>query len=313
MKKTLAAATLAAALAACSGGQTDTLTVGLTYVPDTQFFPFYVAAEEGYFEDAGIEVEIRHHGAQEALFTALTTAKEDVVYAGADELVVARADSLEAYSFATLYQDYPLTLIVHASSDIDSPADLAGRTLGIPGEFGSNYYAMLAMMEEYDLQDVEVRSIGYTQVAALTRGDVDAVIGFVNNDAIAMESQGLDVRTIDLAPEVPLVSVGLITTEASAARYGEDFPALIDALDRAVTFAIENPEEALDDVYKHVPTLTDADRDSAMATMVATIELYRAGEFGAQDPQRWAAMVDFLVASGVIESAPPGDLFVDAP
>lgn len=287
--------------------------MGLTYVPDTQFFPFYVAEEEGFFEDAGIEVQVRHHGSQEGLFTALTTNKEDVVYAGADELVVARADGVEAYSFATLYQDYPLTLIVPEDSDIESPADLEGKKLGIPGEFGSNYYAMLAMVDEYEILDMEVVSIGYTQIAALARGDVDAVIGFINNDAVAMAHQGMAVRTIDLAPDLPLVSVGLITTEEATHSYGDDYPALIGALDRAVEFAIDNPDEAMDDIYAHVPTLTEEDRDSAMATMEATIELYRAGEFGSQDPARWEAMTEFLLQAGVIDTVPDGQLFVDTP
>ncbi|MBK5251011.1 MAG: ABC transporter substrate-binding protein, partial [Actinomycetales bacterium] len=71
-------AALALALAACtptSPGQLDTppsaevlpLTIGLTYVPNIQFAPFYLAASEGHFSDAGLDVTLRHHGASEDL------------------------------------------------------------------------------------------------------------------------------------------------------------------------------------------------------------------------------------------------------
>ena len=68
-----------ATLVACGGQekQQDTttnktaITVGLTYIPNIQFSPFYVAESEGLFKDAGINLTLRHHGTQEGLFTEI--------------------------------------------------------------------------------------------------------------------------------------------------------------------------------------------------------------------------------------------------
>lgn len=296
MKRLLALAATSLLLTSCSSS--DDMTVGLTYVPDVQFFPFYVAEDNGYFDDHGLDITIRHHGGNEGLFTALATGREDVVYAGADELLVAHNEGVDAVSFATMYQTYPLVLIVPEDSPVQSPADMAGKTVGIPGEFGSNYYGLLAMKAAYGLEDMSVQSIGYTQMAALSRGDVDAVIGFVNNDAVAMESQGFDVRTIELAPDLPLVSVGLIAS-AETIDKTDELKAMIAALDEAVSFAESDPEATLDIVAKHVPTMSD--RDAALATLEATIPLYRGGDFGSQDEQRWEMMSEFLAEAGITE------------
>src|SRR5579862_853980 len=47
-----------------------TLTLGLTYVPNVQFAPFYVAEELGYYKTAGLNVILRHHNVGEDEFAA---------------------------------------------------------------------------------------------------------------------------------------------------------------------------------------------------------------------------------------------------
>lgn len=307
MKK-LAIASLTASvlmMAACGGGDTesdDSLTVGLTYIPDVQFFPFYVAVEKGYFEDAGVTVDLRHHGTQEALFTAIATGEEDVVFTSGDEVMSGRDEGVELTSIATLYSEYPATLIVPADSDIETPEDLEGKTVGIPGEFGGTYFGLLAMIDYYDLQNVDVQTIGFTQMAALSRGDVDAVIGFINNDAVAMQTQGFDVRTIDLAPEVPLVGPGMAVMTEDLAGNEEQYKALMEGLNQAVEFAEENPEETLDIVTEYVSNMKDPDvREAAAATMEATLPLYTGnGTVGYQDPELWEAMNTFMVDAELI-------------
>ena len=55
---------------ASSQGASD-VTIGLTYIPNVQFAPVYVADSQGLYNDAGITPTVRHHGSDEGLFTAL--------------------------------------------------------------------------------------------------------------------------------------------------------------------------------------------------------------------------------------------------
>ncbi|MGO4425039.1 ABC transporter substrate-binding protein, partial [Streptomyces sp. MCAF7] len=161
----------AATLTSCAekpkdaGGKSgDKITVGLTYTPNIQFAPFYVAAEKGYYKDAGLNVELRHHGAAEDLFGALKSGKEDVVYAGGDEMLQARSKNLPLVDIATFYQKYPVGLIVPKDSDIKKPTDLKGRTIGTPGPYGETYFGLLALLKEGGLsvKDAKVKNIGFT-------------------------------------------------------------------------------------------------------------------------------------------------------
>lgn len=88
-----------------------------------------MALEKGYFDEAGLDVTLRHHGAQEALFGALESGAEDIVFAGATEMMQARSQGLDVVNWATLYQKYPVTLITPTSAGVTSPADLIGKKI----------------------------------------------------------------------------------------------------------------------------------------------------------------------------------------
>lgn len=290
-----------------TGADRPALTMGLTYTPDVQFAPFYVAEERGYFEEAGVDVTLRHHGASEGLFTAALSGQEDMVVAGGDEMLQAVAEGAELVSTATLYQDYPVALVVPADSEIGSVQDLPGHTVGVPGEFGQTWFGLQVLLESLgdQAEQVQVETIGFTQIGALVSGEVDAVMGFVNNEPVALEQQGTAARTIGLGEDVPLVGISLIATGQAMQDDPEAVQAVTDAVLRAVADIVADPQVAVDAAAEHVPDLdTEQGRATALATVEATVPLYGAGEqIGAVDAERWKAMATFMFDAGLI-SAP---------
>lgn len=311
-----AAPETAATTAPVAGGA---VTIGLTYTPNVQFAPFYVAAERGYYEEAGVEVTLRHHGQSEGLFTAVAAGDEDVVVAGGDEMLQARSQGVPLRSVATLYQDYPVALIVPADSDITTAADLAGRSIGIPGPFGETYFGLLALLGAGGLTeaDVDVQHIGFTQQAALSAGHVDAVMGYVNNDAVAFTAAGMAVRTIPIGADgadVPLVGVGMGALDETVSTRPEDVAAVVAATLRGVQDVVDDPEAALEIATEYVPDLAREDqREAGLAALEATAELYTGdGPLGAHDGAVWAAMVTLLTEHGLLEAdVDPAEAWTD--
>lgn len=318
-----------AASESASAGSPDSITLGLTFIPNIQFAPVYVAEHEGYFEDAGLDVTIRHHGAQESLMGALVSGEEDVVFAGGDEMLQARSNGVDVVNWATMYQHYPVTLIVPEDSDIHTPADLRGKKVGLPGPYGENYFALLAMFRANGLSDtdVSVQYVGYTQAAALSAGEVDAIVGFANSDLVniastlstedisALDPSEWPVRSIDMVSGgLPLVGVGLGSPSASVKDDADAYSRLLSALDRAVQFSAEHPEETLDITAQYVPDLSEPDKRSVAAvTLRETLALYTGADtFGSQNAERWAAMADFMWSNNLLEEqVDPQTAFVD--
>ncbi|MDR0435622.1 MAG: ABC transporter substrate-binding protein [Propionibacteriaceae bacterium] len=294
-----------------------TLTVGLTYQPDIQFAPFYVADALGWAGEAEHAIfQLRHHGMSESLFGALEVGTEDLVVAGGDEMYLARGEGVAVTAVMTMYQTYPVMIIGPADAD---PQLRAGLRIGIPGPYGENWYYLLAELAMAGLTpaDVEIVNIGYTQQAALMTGRVDAVVGFVNNDVVRLERAGFPTRPIEALPMARRwqmlvgASVGvrddLVTTSAQALQE------YVDIIKRALEYIIEDPERAVDLCVQYIPGLDQPENhQAALDTLTATISLYGqvtdSGNvydvLGTMDTGLWARQEQFLTEVGLTAGTP---------
>ncbi|HIW30089.1 MAG TPA: ABC transporter substrate-binding protein [Candidatus Luteococcus avicola] len=309
-------ATTSAATASGSSSTSSKPVLGLTYIPNVQFAPFYWGVDKGVFAAGGQDIALRHHGAQEGLFTALAAGQEQYVIAGGDELVQAFTEGMELVSIATMYQHYPVRVIVPEDSTITDLTGLKGKRLGIPGKFGEAWFGTLVALNTARLtqDDVTIQTIGYTSQAALTTGKVDAVVGYTNNDAVQFEQNGLAVRELELAPEVPLVAVSLITTFEHLNANREEAQAVAKAMVESMRAVAADPEAAVTVAATHVTGLDEATaRKNALATLKATVPLYESdGEItGAIVERTWGNMTTFMKAQGLIDKAVDGASMID--
>lgn len=284
-----------------SGSAARPLVVGLTYQPDIQFSLFYAALEQGWFTQAGLNVQLRHHGASETLFGAMQAGQEDIVFAGGDEMMQARSQDVDVINFATIYRTHPVVLIVPEDSPIHSAADLRGHSVGVPGPYGENWFGLLAMLQSNGLtqNDVSVQNIGYTQQAALSGRRVDAVVGFANNDVVRFQQTGFPVRTIPVVTgtaTTPLVGAGLGASASTIDSRQAELSTLMTVLRRAAQLSLDDPARVVELSRSQIPTLGDADqRTLAQAVLVATTKLYGPPEaLGAQSGSEWSAMSTFM-------------------
>ncbi len=284
------------------------LTVGLTYVPNIQFAPFYVAEALGYYKAAGLNVTLRHHNVGEDEFAAIAAGRENVIFAGGDETLQARAKGLPLVYVANIYTEYPVTLIVPANSPIQSLSDLRGHTIGVPGQYGATYIGLLALLKSAGLttSDVTIQSIGYTQVSALIGHKVDAVMGYINNEPIQFQKAGFAIRTFPVASTQPLISNGLAAQEGELKAQPAAIKALIAATLKGVDYTIAHPQEAVTLSQKYVPGLSDPSAAaSALAVLKATLPAIapNSAHPGYNSPAAWQSMAAFLQASGQLNGA----------
>ncbi len=282
------------------GKTVTSVSIGLGYIPDIQFAPFYVAQSKGYYSAAGLNVTF-HHGIVTDLIGSMVLGHDTFVFAGGDEELVARSKNLHVIDAATIFQKYPVSLIVPANSSIQTLADLKGHTIGVPGAYGSTYTGLLALLYQahLSLSDVKVQSIGFTQVAALVGHKVDAVMGYSNNEPLQLRKQGFDVRTFNVSDYQPLVSNGIITMEDTLHNSPQLVRAFVQATIKGLKDVIANPTEAVQISKTYVSNLKE---DQATSVLQATIPLWQSSQLGYNDQSTWQSMERFLVSQKIIPS-----------
>jgi len=278
------------------------VSIGLGYIPDIQFAPFYVAQSKGYYKDAGLDVTF-HHGIVNDLIGSMVLGHDNFVFASGDEELVARSKGLKVVDVSTIFQKYPVSLIVPANSPIHTLADLKGHTIGEPGPFGSTYVGLLALLYQAHLtpNDVHIQSIGFTQVAALIGHHVDAVVGYTNNEPLQLQKQGFAVRTFNVSDYQPLISNGIITTEDTLHSQSQLVKNFVQATLKGLTYVIANSADAVQISKSYIPGM-DAER--AMSVLQATIPLWQNSNRkpGYNDSATWQSMEQFLVTQNIIPS-----------
>ena len=182
-----------------SGGPLRKLTIGLGYLPDIQFAPFYVAQARGYFRDEGLDVDFKQ-GLDVDVLKLIGTGALNFGVAGGDEVMIARSQGVPLVYVGTWYQKYPVTVVALEKANIRTVAELKGRTIGVPGRYGATYIGLLALLDSAGLKesDVQLREIGFTQVQALTQGQVDVIVGYTNNEPVQLRALGQTITTINV-------------------------------------------------------------------------------------------------------------------
>lgn len=297
----------AAATTGADDGDATPVTLGLTFIPNIQFAPFYVAIDKGYFADAGVDVTLRHHAVGEDQFGALVAGQEQMMMVGGDEVLQAVGRGVALEYIAEVYRKYPVALVVPADSDIESLEDLAGHSIGIPGEYGASWHGLLALLDSAGLtrDDVTIQSVGFTQVSALVTGQVDAIVGYANNEPIQLEKAGMEVRTFLVSDSLNLVSNGIVGINTWIDANEEATRGVVAGLLRGIEFVLANPEEAVEISKEYVPTLLDEQSVSdALEILTATLPFIAAenGEpMGSSSIGDWEAMLTFLQEYQLIE------------
>jgi len=279
------------------------VSIGFGYIPDIQFSPFYVAQSKGYYQSFGLNVTF-HHGFVNDVIVSMVQGHDTFVLATGDEELVARSKNLPVVDVATIYQRYPVSLIVPASSSICTLADIQGHTIGNPGPFGATYIGLLALLNHAHLSpsDVHLESIGFTQVTALLTHKVDAVVGYSNNEPLQLRKQGLQVRTFDVSDYQPLVSNGIVTTQSTLQNEPDVVRGFVQATIMGLKDVIANPAEAVQISKNYIQGMNV---DSAMSELQATIPIWEGDghtALGYNDSATWQATEQFLVAQKIIPS-----------
>ncbi|WP_405536671.1 ABC transporter substrate-binding protein [Streptomyces sp. NBC_00075] len=227
------------------------------------FEPLYIAEQQGYFEDAGLDVTIKA-GAQDTSQNAPSVLNGEAQFAMTDSsgfLKGAAQDMpiriVTGLQSATTKTDPTDGLLVKKDSEITSFADLEGKTVGISALGGTIQFICeyLVQKDGGDPSKVKFVALPTTSLTdAATSGKTDAVFSF-GPFYFAAKDSGLRSIGNGMNDLPGMVQGVLFSSEEYLSANAATAKKFIDAVAKAITYANANPDavKTIDKKYTEVP------------------------------------------------------------
>ncbi len=309
-------ATVGASLVAgCSGlnvvggGAARSATLLLNWKPNGLHVPYYAARAQGFYGDAGVEVDAIDPG-QGSDFSAQQAGLGNSEFAvtSSDQVLLVNSRDLSPLSVATVMQRSPVVLFTareQFGERLTEPAQLADARVGTgPG--------MVRILTELYLEhhgirsSVELVDTGYDTVQQLLTGTVDAA-GGVFGDAIATRHQDATVDSLRVASAIPSYGHVLATDPAYAESNPDEVRGFLEATARGAAWAHRNPTGAVDALVDANEALAEsrsqerAKWEALASTFMLSSAVDRHG-WGWSQREPWTVTRDALDGADLLES-----------
>lgn len=316
MKQTWIAATAALGLASPALAADD-VTLQLKWVTQAQFAGYYVALEQGFYEEADLNVTILPGGPDIAPTQVIAGGGADVIVEWMPAALAARENGLPLVNIAQPFKSSGMMLTCWKDVGIESPEDLDNRTLGV--WFFGNEYPFLSWMSALGIGtdgkaegSVEVLKQGFN-VDPLLQRQADCISTMTYNefgqvlDAGVTEDELITFKYQDQGVATMEDGLYVLEENLSDEAFVDKMARFVDASMQGWKWAEENPEEAAMIVLDYDET--GAQTEAHQIRMMGEVAKLTAGSNGALDPADYERTVETLLAGGsdpVITKQPEG-------
>lgn len=283
--------------------------VVLDWYPNAIHTFLYTAIERGYYEEEGLDVQIRFPSNANDALSMVAAGKAEIGMYYQQDLIQAVANQKAPIRSVGAIVQSPLNIILSLKDkNITSPKDMVGKTIGYGGTVLSESLVK-CMMESVgaDASDVKMVDVGFDLMSSMTTGNVDATIGcLVNHEVPQMEEEGFELNYFPVSgygipnyyEEIFLTNNKLLEEEPEvvagflrASKKGfDDFKADPDG---CLAILMNNQNEA------NFP-LTQSVEEQSCKTLLPLMETADA-EFLSQTEECWQENIDWMLENGLID------------
>ena len=317
-----AAAALGLAGPAMAASHLEDVTLQLKWVTQAQFAGYYVALEQGFYEEEGLNVTVLPGGPDIAPTQVIAGGGADVTVEWMPAALAAREKGLPLVNIAQPFKSSGMMLTCWGDVGIEGPASLANRTLGV--WFFGNEFPFLSWMAQLGIETdgkdengVEVLKQGFN-VDPLLQRQADCISTMTYNEYWQVIDSGVspdELVTFKYEDQgVATLEDGLYVLEENLAdpAFKDKMVRFVKASMKGWKWAEENPEDAAMIVLDYDEA--GAQTEEHQIRMMGEVAKLTAGSNGALDPADYERTVQTLLAGGsdpVITAEPTGAYTLD--
>jgi putative hydroxymethylpyrimidine transport system substrate-binding protein len=290
-------------------GGTESFDLALDFYVNPDHAGIYMALENGYFDEAGLDVSPQVPSDPSAPIRQVAAGRADLAISYEPEVLLARDQGLPVKAVAALVPTPLTSMIWTEDSGLRDVADLAGKriaTAGIP--YQAEFLDEILERADVAPDEVEQIDVGFGLLPAVLGGRADAMLGgFQNVEGVDLAQRGerptvLPVDELGIPTYDELV---LVANEDRLADDPEPTRLFIAALERGTQAAIDDPAAAAAAILEAgeglEPKLTRAEVERTLPLLG---ERTKGEPYGYMDPAEWEPFAAFFADRGLIETRP---------
>ena len=285
----------------------DPLTLCLDFFPNPNHSPIYVAAERGWFEEEGVDLDIVIPANVSDPLKLVAAGRFDVALTPQINYLIARSEGLPLIAIGSLIDHNLGGLLSLGSSGVRDLGDLRGKRIGYSlAPLEPVLWETMLGCVGVGGDEIELVNVGFNTVAALLSGGVGAIGAFRNYELIHVELLGE--ATVFFPQEdycVPDTEDIIIVCRPEDVRErASSLRGLLAALSRGVRVVKDDPDAALADFLHALPDLDD---ELNRLSFRATVPLF-ASDLALGDAESWSALQTYLFAHGLVDQVFDADV-----
>lgn len=303
-------------LPAATNAQETKVSLALDWYPNANHAGIYMAKTNGYFEAAGVVPEIFVPADPTTVLQTVGAGRDTFGITYHNDVLVARQNGIPVKSIAAVVQHPLNSIMVLESSDIQSPADLAGKTVAMTGLPSDEAYLRTILSEVgLSLDDVEMVNVGYDLLPAIFSERADAAIGvYWTHETILAEHEGYPVRYFRVEEfGVPdYYELVIVAGEKTIDEQPEMVSAFLQALRMGYEAAAADLDTALVNLMTESPDLVEDVEREGLDLLAPVWTSNGDVPWGTQTAERWDAYASWAQEHGLLDpSVVAADAWVD--
>jgi ABC-type nitrate/sulfonate/bicarbonate transport system substrate-binding protein len=283
--------------------------------PGAQFAGVYVAADHGFYRDAGLDVAVHAFSFGQDMAAQVGNVPSPALgSADARWFLEKRAGGADLVALNAVLRESPYGFMGLGNPPAGSGRAFAGRRVGVHrgDEPFLRFFLRRAGLSESAATIVPVDD----NVGRLERGEVDLMEGNACAEGVRLRRDRGDASGF-----ISYRALGydaydgvLFTTRQQLSDHSDALRAFVDATRQGWTYAVAHPGEAADSVAARLGP--EADRERVLRELTATLPFVSpAGRapLGPMDPAKWSSTEDACVQMGLLARAEPPDRLMAGP
>jgi putative hydroxymethylpyrimidine transport system substrate-binding protein len=283
------------------------VTVALDWYPNANHAGLFLALENGWFAEDGLEIELYTPSDPTTVLQTVGAGRDTLGISYQTDVLLARAQGVPVVSVAAIAQQPLMGIMTLAEANLERPADLAGKTVAYPGI--PSQEAFLATMLETDgltMEDIDLVNVGFDLLPAVVSGRAAGAMGaFWTHEPIVAEQAGyaVSMMRVDDFGVPPYYELVMVAGEQTLSNDPDTVRAFLRAMVRGYDAAAADPEAALAALAAASPDIDLAVETEGLA-LTAPTWTADGVTVGSQTVDRWDAYAAWMAERDLI----PADL-----